>query len=153
MSGWIKYFSDDTTEIGLDSAIKANIVSWSKGQLNNIREVKLLAGTHSCLLSVPNTKWHQFDRFIISVTEGIHKPIRTHQVIQALIEDIHLDKNIACSRGAKYSRWVAIVDDSELKEDTFLKKVNKSLIGKWITLIVPSKGLSYVVFTDKGKIE
>lgn len=150
MTGWIKFFSDGTKESGDDLAISRREASWSNGRLDHIEQVLLLGNRSSCYLKVLDTEWHQFDRFIVPVTEGTHRPYRTHQVIQAKVQEEHVNKFLQCSCSGNNFFWAVL---NEKKDDLyFVKQITKHHVDKWITLVLPTKDYPVISFSSKGKM-
>jgi hypothetical protein len=150
MAGWLKLFTDDTKEYGDDKSIQDGKASWSRGRLNNIKEVRLFGLNRTCSLTVPDTTWHQFDRFVVPVAEGTQKSYRTHQVVQAEIGRHHIGMYLVCSCAGSSFFWAIIGD----KRNNFLftKRITKHHVGKWLTVILPSKDYPAMSFSPKGKM-
>jgi hypothetical protein len=149
LGAWLKLFTDGTKESGSDQEIKWGQASWSNGRLDGIEEVRLFLGRFVCCLIVPDTTWHQFDRFIAAVAEGKQSPYRTHRVLQAKICAHHLGQYVMCSNSGGYYFW-AIVGDK--KDCFFIKQITEHHIDRWVTIVLPSRGFPYMNFSDKGKM-
>jgi hypothetical protein len=53
MNGWVKFFTDGTTEQGFDDLVKTKQASWSKGRLEDITQVLIVHDeTHITLRGV-----------------------------------------------------------------------------------------------------
>lgn len=76
---WIKIFNDNSVEYGDEYKPKT---SWSKN-LVNIKQVYLCGKRHSILLDIPDSYWHNYGRFVASMTSGEAK--RIYKVLQVLI--------------------------------------------------------------------
>lgn len=149
MGAWLKLFTDGTKESGSDQEIKWGQASWSSGRLHDIQEVRLFAGRFVCCLTIPNTSWHQFDRFKVAVAEGMQSSFRTHRVIQAKICSHHIGQHIMCSNSGSYYFW-AIVGDG--RDCFFIKQITEHHVDKWVTIVLPSGDFPYMNFSDKGKM-
>jgi len=150
MARWVKFFGDDTKESGSDQEIEAGVASWSKGRLDGISCVRLFNLFNVCVLKVPDTEWHQFDRFVVEANPGTHKPVRTHMVVQALLKEQHVGCLMVCDRGTSHRLRVEIKKKNGKRK--FIKEITERDVGRWITLVAPSKGLPYVAFADKGRL-
>jgi len=103
MGAWLKIFKDGTKENGSDEKITKGKASWSRGQLDNIKEVKLFNIKQEASLSIPNTSWHQFDRYQVAVTTGKQKSEITHRVVQAEIKLHHINQFVVCFQTEEYT--------------------------------------------------
>jgi hypothetical protein len=153
MGAWVKLFVDGSKEHGSDQEIAKGNASWSRGRLDGIREVRLFGKTQVCSLSVPNTLWHQFDRFIVVVSEGTPQPIKTHQVAQAEIKDIHVGLSLVGSNNGGCYFWTMVQDIRQSNKNSFLcKLIEEEDVGKWLTVVLPSRDYPRITFSTKGKI-
>jgi hypothetical protein len=152
MPTWVKIFSDNSCEYGKDSDIAIGKASWSKGKLENICAVEFRErDERRCLLVVPNTSWHQFDRFSVIVSEGTHQPTRTHRVIQAKIKEEHIGFFLTKGPSNRpYPRWA--VSKVQHPFDSLCMRITKEHVGKWLTVILPSRGRSEITFSVRGKM-
>jgi hypothetical protein len=150
MIGWLKLFTDNTKEYGNDEAIEAGKASWSRGRLDDIQEVRLFNISRTGSLTVPDTMWHQFDRLIVPLVEGTHKPQRTHQVVQAKIYEHHIGMYLVCSCVGQRFFWAVVGD--KIEEAFFTKEITKHHLDKWLTVILPAKDYPAMSFSPKGKM-
>lgn len=147
---WVKFFSDGTHETGSDKDIACGRASWSKGRLDGIIEVSIEEGQTSCKLRVEDTEWFQFDRLAAPMAPGVHKPCRTHRVIQAKIKDHHVGHIIASEQNSqKLECWIA--NGGILIH--VRKRITEEDVGKWLTAIIPSRGTPYFVVSERGKLK
>jgi len=147
MGIWIKFFEDRTRERGSDKDISNGQASWSKGKLDNIRCVQLFEKNLCCALTVPNTEWHQYDRYMASmgaVDCTIKQSFRSARVIQAKITPEHVGKSISCvsSTGVFLAELTC-----DAKDATLIKEEN---VGLWITLYILANGQAGMKFCEKG---
>jgi len=152
MGYWQKVFTNGNREIGLDEDVDIGKASWSRGCLTDIKEVLLIDGLTHCKLTVPNTEWHQFDRFIVPVAAGKQTPIRTHRVIQAKICEHHVKQYLACSRSGGYFFWAIVSNIDAIGNSFFSKELLEIHVGKWITIILPHRGYPELLFGTRGKL-
>jgi len=153
MGAWLKFFTDGSRERGADQEIAIGKASWSLGRLDNIKEVRLSNTNRVCSLSVPNTSWHQFDRFSVIVSEGTPKPTKTHQVVQAEIISQHIGLSLICSETGGHYSWTIVEDLKNIdKKYFFCKMLKKHHVGKWLTVILPYKDYPGITFSTKGKM-
>ena len=149
---WIKFFVDDTKEIGHDLDIENGQASWSKGCLDEIKQVNLSFGMRSTHLVVPNTEWFQFDRFICLLSpEGTHTPTRIARAVQAKITSEHLGKCLSHSKDSGHLFWVE-VGEHEGKEDMSCIMISKRHVNRWLTIVIPYNDYPYMSFAPKGKL-
>jgi len=152
MGAWQKIFTDGSLEDGSDEAIAKRKASWTNGRLEDIKEVKLFNNHFICSLTVPNTTWHQFDRFAVLVSEGTQFPMKLHQVVQAEITSKHVGLSLMSSNvGGSYC-WILVKDSKELKNYTFCESIEEKHIGKWLSIILPRRDYPKISFLIKGKI-
>lgn len=147
---WIKIFDDNSKEKGTDIDIKAGTASWSRGRQTDIKEVLLFDGFLGLSLSVPDTKWYQFDRYISPVAVGQQKSLRTARAIQAEINSSHLDKYIIGSTKNSNMSWAIVSDDR--KEHDLKIKVEEKHIGLWLTLVLLCQKSPIISLSNRGKI-
>jgi len=153
MGAWLKLFTDNTKEHGSDKNIALGKASWTNGRLDNINEVRLFNHRQIASLSVPDTSWHQFDRFIAIVFPGTRTSEVTHRVIQAEIKSHHVGLSLVSSRTGDHFFWAIVQDIQNAKEISFFNKlITKEHIGKWLTVILPEKDYPAVTFSIKGKM-
>lgn len=151
MGAWVKIFTDGSRESGTDGQIEGGKASWSRGRLDSIDHVLLFDGFNSAILKVPNTDWHQFDRFIAEL-KGYGKiiPSRVARIIQAEIKPHHVGMSIQ-----KYKNVVHLdlYEVTNSKEGCFIEE---NCIGKWITIVMKSGQILpdsvSVTLSSKGKM-
>ena len=98
LGSWVKSFTDGSKEDGPDYLINAGQASWSKGKLSNITEVFLSFGFYAATLVIPNTQWHQFDRYSIKLGED-DVATRKYRYIQAQIQKAHVGLYLCYNNG------------------------------------------------------
>lgn len=156
--GWIKKFYDNNQEYGFDCLIKDKKSSWNKGRLNDIETVSLFnKRSHvKYYLSIPNTEWHQFDRFHAIASESDKAlSYRAGRVIQAKILPEHVSMKIA-------KRKVQGQDDV-ISYYFFLEQLDSGLGGeniitqqavdRWLSLILLPDNKCAIQMAEKGKIK
>lgn len=146
---WVKFFTDGTQERGSDADISRGSASWTRGRLDSIEEVSITEGRISCKLKVADTEWFQFDRLAAPMAPGVHRPCRTHRVIQAKIKDHHVGLSVEGLQDGPQRRWYWLDNKSF---GATVMKIALTDVGKWITAIIPSRGIPYVVISERGKI-
>ena len=153
MGSWLKLFADGTKEHGSDQEIARGNASWTLGRHEGIKEVRIFHKLQVCSLTVPNTSWHQFDRFSAIVSEGIAQSKRTHRVIQAEIRPHHVGLSLICSHTGGYYSWAIVqeLNDSS-KHQFFCKVLRKDHVGKWLTVVLPDGDYPGMTFSIKGKM-
>jgi len=153
MGAWVKLFDDGTEEYGSDEKIAQRKASWTNGRHNGIKTVKLFNLQQIATLSVPNTSWHQFDRFIVTVAVGTQQPQVTHRVVQAEIKPHHIGQSLVCSRTGERFFWAVVQDMKDAEPNSFFyKQIAKNHIGKWLTVILPERDYPAVTFSTRGKM-
>jgi len=151
MSAWLKIFSNGEKEYGDDIAISLGKSSWSKGRLDDIKEVRLINKERVCSLSISDTVWHQFDRFVTPlVTDGLNSSHKIFQAVQAEIQSCHVGSFLVSSKSGNNFYWsvLRIEKDGSL----FSKRITDRDIGRWITLVLPCYDFPSIDFSPKGKI-
>ena len=153
IGSWQKIFVDGSTEDGHDKKIARGEASWSKGRLDGIVEVNLSEGIVFCVLTVPNTKWHQFDRYVIPACEGTHTPTRIYRAVQAEVQEHHVGMFVVCQHANGRFFW-AIVAHSKAPETDycFNKPITEAQVGKWVTVVLPQRGSPFMSFAPRGRI-
>jgi hypothetical protein len=151
---WIKEFTDGTTERGSDVDIAAGKASWSKGRLGGIQSVKLLHDLWTVTLVVPETNWHQFDRFQVDLSQlGEQTPKRTHRAIQAEVQQHHVGQQLVCFDIGGCFVWAAIQEIQEAGVNQFMSEpIQSSHVGKWVTIVLSKRKHPHVGFLAKGRI-
>jgi len=153
MGAWLKLFKDGTQEHGTDEKIARGDASWTRGRLKGIKEVRISNTKRVATLTVPETSWHQFDRFEVIVGTEIAKPNITHKVVQAEIRPHHTGQSLVCSLTGGQVSWAIIRDLKDVGEKSFFYKlITKNHIGKWLTVILPEKDYPAVIFSTRGKM-
>jgi hypothetical protein len=152
MTAWLKIFTDGAKEHGSDEDIAIGNASWTQGRLDNIKEVVLFHKLKVCSLSIPNTSWHQFDRFSVIVSEGTQQPTRTHRIVQAEIIPDHVGLYLVCSDSGGYYSWTVVRDLEDTDKNCFYKLLTDKHVGKWLTVILPDRDYPRVTFSAKGKM-
>jgi hypothetical protein len=149
MGRWIKFFTDGSLENGSDEKIREGKASWSKGRLTDIKEVSLLNLNYMGTLTVPDTEWHQFDRLMVPVSEGIHVPQYIYRVVQAEIQAQHIGMYINFFRESD-----EIIYCCRLSHGcSYTNQILDSHVGKWISFVLPASNPPYVcVSSTKGSI-
>lgn len=75
--GWIKHFTDGTTETGYDKDIALGLSSWSKGRHDCLKKVEAKLGGLSCSInSHVETRFLQSDTIETSFSSGINKVVQ-----------------------------------------------------------------------------
>lgn len=146
IGSWIKSFVDGSIETGSDRDIEEKKASWSKGRLDCIKEVLLIDGFLSCSLSLKNTSWYQFDRFIVPLEVGTNRPLRTHRVIQAEIKEHHVGKYLTIQQPCCSFFCFSLIDTPT----DF--KIEQKHIGKWISIILKLRHGPSLKILDKGQL-
>lgn len=156
--GWIKKFYDQQEEYGFDCLIKDKKSSWSKGKLSDIESVFVFnKDSHIQYgLSVPNTEWHQFDRFCsIMNGSGDNISCRTARVIQAKIVSDHIYMNL--------TKHKVKTTDNKIKYYFFLESmepgregdsvITQQAVGKWLSLILLPDDKCAVQLSKRGTVK
>jgi hypothetical protein len=152
MGAWLKLFTDGTLEHGSDELIAKREASWTRGRLDGIEKVRLFNRRRTCSLIVPNTNWHQFDRFSVIVSEGTQQPTITHRVVQAEIQSHHVGLYLVCSdSGANYA-WTVVRELRDADRNRFHKKLTDKHVSQWLTVILPDRDYPGITFSTKGKM-
>lgn len=145
--GWIKYFKDGTSEPGFDNLINENKASWSKGRLKDINVVSLKGNNYNCALEVPNTEWHQFDRFLNIM--GSNQSLRILRVIQAKITKDHIGMYFCSNNTESNNNYYYL--SKEITGSCF--QITEELVDQWITFIGNEKtGKFSFVVVNKGQV-
>jgi hypothetical protein len=149
MGTWIKTFNDGSIECGSDRDIQNKKASWTRGRLTDIESVKILEKNLCGILTIPNTEWHQYDRYMASLmsvkTPNESQSHRTARVVQAKITPEHVDRYIHCVHMA----GIVLVDlGNEPNNDNIL--ITKDCVGLWITLYILCNGKIGIVICQKG---
>lgn len=154
MPAWEKVFVDKQTELGTDEDISKGLASWSNGRLDGIASCRLWGFMCVVELVLPDTEWHQFDKMFVPVYQGTMPPRRTHRVLQAQIKQDHVGKFLLITRTGHFNeqrRYQLVEEPAEAAANKEYVEIEQEHVGKWVTLILDSKG-HHFVFTDKGRI-
>lgn len=144
---WLKTFSDNTQEVGIDSLINSKIASWSSGRLEDLVEVELSFYPKIITSKISDTEYHQFDRYNANLSDGNRIiPIRVARVLQVKITNSHLGKYLLYNiiRNNAY-----LITSSIQTKDSFL--ITKDLVDKWATVILTKQGFFFQIGL-KGKV-
>lgn len=146
MGAWLKLFIDGSSERGSDLDIAEGKASWSRGRLDNIKSVQLFDKTLCCVLTVPDTNWHQYDRYIAPlgiVGKGIST--KTARVVQAEIKPEHLGMGVTISS----STGVLFVSlcDTPSKNDIL---ISQDHVGLWLTTYILINGHIGFIISQRG---
>lgn len=129
MGSWVKIFKDQTKEHGSDKDIELKKASWSKGRLDNIISVQLFEKSVCCVLSVPNTEWYQYDRYMASLSVG-SQSFRSARVVQAKITPSHVGKYISSS----YAPGALLIEINTKSKNGILVKAKD--VNLWLTAYI-----------------
>lgn len=155
--GWVKNFYGSNKEYGYDDLVEEKKASWSRGLLDNIESVAIFNqdSKKTFTLAVPNTEWHQFDRYhsIVSVSaESIC--YRTARVVQAKILSSHLSMGFVSQKDYKPGFLNTYFYLKAFKENSHLGSIiNGDSIGKWLSLILLPDDKVAVQISDRGKVK
>jgi hypothetical protein len=154
MGTWIKLFNDGLSEVGSDSDIDQNKASWSRGRLDNIYSVQITERILDGELRVPDTEWHQFDRFEVSVgTSGTTSGKRIARVIQAKIQDCHMGMFICYNIDNSKFLWASIESCLPKSEGTQRAiKITDAYLGQWLSLRISANRKSEIYIGERGKL-
>jgi len=148
MGSWIKFFKDRTSERGSDLDIEEGKASWTQGKLDNIISVQVFEKSLCGVLSIPDTKWHQYDRYMVSmgtVNPSIKQSFRSARIIQAKITSKHIGRSVM------YLSSVGLLSaqlTNNQADNTIL--LEQKHIGLWITLYIIADGQAGVTFCERG---
>lgn len=144
---WTKLFDDGSSETGTDFQITTGKASWTRGRLEGIKEVQLANEVLLASLSVPNSSWNQFDHFIVKVNKEQPIPIRLFRVVQAEVKEHHKGMFLLKKWNGNYIFFVSVTPLEGV--DSIL--ITDLMVGKWITLILPERGLPSMNISERGK--
>ena len=142
---WKKHFSDGEKEFGPDNT---ETTSWSKGRLDDIREVHLSDDSSNARLVLPNTEWHQFDRYELNLETGQEK--RTLRIVQAKIQKEHLGFMMQYGGNDDFLIVQYLNNASETIRYPS-ETITENLLGKWATVVLPKNKKPYFLICNKGK--
>jgi len=145
MGAWVKFFKDRTTERGSDLDIEEKKASWSKGRLDDIISVQISQRTLCGVMSIPDTEWHQYDRYMASLSVGPQQSFRSARVIQAKVNTKHLGKNIIITNSTGI---ISIELTNQSTKDTM--PIKSEHVGLWITLYILANGETGITFCERG---
>jgi hypothetical protein len=151
MGAWEKVFSDRTFEIGRDEDVNNNRASWSKGRLDDMVACWLLGFMCKILITIPDTEWHQFDRYEVPLAVGSHNGRRIIRVLQAKIQPEHKDCVIQYSIEGEFDHLQKFEFSKEPSGDAPSILIEEEHVGKWFTVTIDFNGTIRFCFTDKGK--
>ena len=143
---WLKFFNDGTLERGSDVDIDKGLASWSKGRQDNIKSVHLEHNFNTCCLSLPNTQWYQYDRYMAMLGQaGNNVSKRTGRVIQAQIKQEHVGKTLSSmvSKGIT----VANLDDTPSENGILISQKH---VGLWVTMYILVNNQIGITICEKG---
>lgn len=147
---WVKLFEDGSREFGTDRQISMGEASWTRGRLTNIKEVQLLDTIILASLSIPSTSWHQFDHFIVKVDfDKPMPPTKIYSIVQAEIKEHHVGLFI---NNLSYGPYVYYINVHNRREASSIL-ISETMVGKWITLVLPKRGQPYVNISERGKFD
>ena len=153
MGAWLKLFKDGTKEYGSDENIIKRKASWSLGRLKDITEVRLFNLSKEAGLLVPETSWHQFDRYQVIITTGTQQSEITHRVVQAEIKPHHVGQLLVGSPIGNCCFWGVVQNVEDFKKNSFFQKtITKDHIGKWLTVILSEEDPPAIVFSTRGQM-
>jgi hypothetical protein len=153
MGAWIKVFEDGSIERGLDSDILNKKASWSKGSLSGIAKVQISEKMTEGLLSVPQTDWHHFDRYIADIScVGKATSQRICRVIQAEIKPQHIGAYLCYNIKDQRFVWASVANSFSKQDAQNVIQITNDLVGKWISLCVSSSGNNFVWIGERGKL-
>jgi len=146
MGAWLKLFEDGTSERGSDADISKGKSSWSQGCLNNIKSVQIFERRHCCVLNMPNTNWHQYDRYIAPLDNmGNNASVRIARVMQAEIKPEHIGKNVFV---IKSIRTIIANLCSNVSENGIL--ISQEHVGLWVTMYILINGQLGILISERG---
>lgn len=157
---WVKYFENETKEYASQSDINEGKASWSNGRLEDMIAAEVGFGKYTASICVSKkTEWHQFDRMIVPVGIGAHRPKKVATTIQAQIKIDHdggyIIETILDENNRKYFFTKEI---KNLKANQKLYPIKQKYFDKWFTVTIMEHEskfaeCNYIVsFTDKGKL-
>lgn len=148
---WEKVFSDRSFEIGRDEDIENKRASWSKGRLDDMIACWLFGFMCRILIAIPDTEWHQFDRYEVPLAVGKHDGKRIIRALQAKIQPEHEGKFIHHLIEGEFDEKQSFMffdDPSDEAPSIFITEEN---VGKWFTVTIDFNGKIKFCFTEKGR--
>jgi len=128
MHGWIKHFSDGTSEVGSDRAVRSHRASWTRGRHEGMVSVDLHWNGMLYTLSCGEGEYFQSDTMTALFSPGQKMPgkMQTRRISRQLNEN-DVGKFISHNRIDS----VTIVRLSDEEDST---EIVTSMIGKWLIL-------------------
>jgi hypothetical protein len=153
MGTWIKLFSDGPSEVGCDSEIEKGNASWSRGRLDSISGVQITEGTIDGELRIPNTEWHQFDRYESSLGGiGVSPIKRVARIIQAKIQEHHLGMFLCYNIDDSKFLWASV--ESCLPKSEGIQraiKITDTYLDHWLSLCICANRKYELYIGERGK--
>ena len=130
MSGWIKYFTDGTTEQGLDVDVLAGQASWSQGRLEGLSSVSLShADRHISLSKLPGAgEFWQADTMESSPFTGT-KVCARRLMYHTEPDDLYLQ-----TYKTEHSTMLRVLKNPIVPSGDFFQIIPKSERGNWLIL-------------------
>jgi hypothetical protein len=126
---WIKTFIDGTKEAHYDTPLLEKS-SWSQGRLSYIKEVFIKEGILGFTLEIPNTEYHQYDRYSVELISTRPTTVRKARYLQALITEEHVGFYLCYNNNSTYTSWASL--QKKPKGQSYYRIQNQD-VGKWIT--------------------
>jgi putative ribosome biogenesis GTPase RsgA len=146
LGSWVKLFCDGTKEFGSDFLIRCKKASWSRGRLTDIQSVFVEEGGVASCLTVPNTEWHQFDRYLVILeSSGKQRSTLFAKVIQAKVTEEHVGKYISSSK-------IDSVVYFSVEEKKSGIMITSEDVDKWLTVAIKNKSIN-VFLGSKGQFD
>lgn len=144
MDAWIKYFNDGSVEIGSDDLIKEKKASWTNGKLSNISKVSISGFSKNAILDIPNTEWFQFDKYLLHLEDS--SPFRIARIIQAQIKEPFINQYLCYNKNKSDLFYLSN------KRIKFSKKIEKDMLGKWISIVILDNKIDSFIVPNKGSL-
>lgn len=125
MNGWIKYYSDSTTEIGSDEKVQTKQASWSKSKLDQISKAELEHNKFIISIKGSGNYWQSDDWEADQFGS-------TKILIRRLAKQIDIVDNYIYIR--KNSNRQEFVIATEIPREAYLKMhtvITPELVGQW----------------------
>ncbi len=151
MGTWEKVFYDGSSEIGRDEDIENKKASWSKGRLEKMKACWLYGFMCEVFVHIPNTEWHQFDRYEIPLAVGQHEGRKIIRALQAEIKPEHVNCVFNHNVEGSFSDRQNFIFNQEPSDGSTPILIEEENVGKWLTVTIDFKGTIRFCFTDKGK--
>jgi hypothetical protein len=146
MSAWIKIFKDGSSEHGTDLEVDTGKASWTKGRLDSIVEVQISNKAIVACLTLSETEWYQFDRFIIDF--DTQEKTRVFKVIQGKITRKHVGKYLRETHINTCMYNFFLDNKTSSDRDIF---ITKDMVDLWVGVSLPEIGTPCVCVSEKGK--